>query len=274
MQQLFAKLSLLFLYYRIFSSSRVFVRWCYFLGIVQLIWSIATYLLHYFACMPPQKIWDRTIPGHCINSAAFLVGGETVNSLVDFALVGLAIWIVQSLQMKTSVKLKLAAIFAFGGLQVPLYPTHPIQALGANQTIRAGILGFVKIGQGFAQMSTETLAFLDPIWATVQQACSVICCCAPVYKPLLPEIGIYRRLRSFSYRMSGKAAAESESNIQPTGPHAIDMPKDKIWNHSSEWYKLDDTKTMGSSSSQGQSPVFVTMSQASVGTEFAKYPPV
>lgn len=116
MQQLFAKLSLLFLYYRIFSSSRVFVRWVYFLGIVQLIWSIATYIIHYVECIPPRKIWNPTLPGHCINNTAFLVGGETVNSLVDFALVGLAIWIVQSLQMKTSVKLKLAAVFAFGGL--------------------------------------------------------------------------------------------------------------------------------------------------------------
>ncbi|KAL1858094.1 hypothetical protein Daus18300_010095 [Diaporthe australafricana] len=116
LQQLFAKLSLLLLYYRIFSSSRVFVRWVYFLGTVQVIWSIATYIIHYVECIPPQKIWTPTLPGPCIDNTAFLVGGETVNSLVDFALVGLAIWVVQSLQMKTSVKLKLAAIFAFGGL--------------------------------------------------------------------------------------------------------------------------------------------------------------
>jgi hypothetical protein len=116
LQQLFAKLSLLFLYYRIFHVNQTFVYCVYFLGIVQVLWSIATYLVHFLECIPTQRLWNPEVPGHCINSADLLAAGETPNSLVDFALIGLAIWMVQSLKVKTSVKIKLFAIFVVGGL--------------------------------------------------------------------------------------------------------------------------------------------------------------
>jgi hypothetical protein len=116
MQQLFAKLSLLCLYYRLFSVGRAFVRCIYFLGTVQVLWSIATYLVHYFECNPPARLWNKKIPGTCVNSPAFLAAGETPNSLVDFAMVVMAIWIVQSLKMSTAVKLKLSILFSLGGL--------------------------------------------------------------------------------------------------------------------------------------------------------------
>ena len=116
MQQLFAKFSLLFLYYRVFSVSRRFVYCVYVLGTVQLLWSISTYLVHYFLCTPVKKLWEPKTPGHCINNPVFLAAGETPNSLVDFALVGLAVWMVFSLQMKSSTKWKLSVLFAVGGL--------------------------------------------------------------------------------------------------------------------------------------------------------------
>lgn len=116
LQQLFAKFSLLFLYYRIFNKSRPFVRCVYAVGIIQFGWSIGTYVAHWLECTPPNKLWDPTVPGTCLDAAAFLVGGETINSLLDFVLVGMAVWMVHSLQMKTSVKFKLSGIFALGGL--------------------------------------------------------------------------------------------------------------------------------------------------------------
>lgn len=116
LQQLFSKLSLLFLYYRIFYINRPFVRCVYVLGIVQILWSIATYLVHFFECTPPQKLWNPKVPGHCIGSPAFLTGGETPNSLVDFAIIGLGIWVVRPLKMNPSLKIKLFGIFVIGGL--------------------------------------------------------------------------------------------------------------------------------------------------------------
>ncbi|KAJ8064944.1 hypothetical protein OCU04_007248 [Sclerotinia nivalis] len=233
MQQLFAKLSLLFLYYRLFYVNRSFVRCIYFLGIVQLLWSIATYVAHYLECTPPQKLWNPALPGHCLNAPAFLAAGETPNSLTDFAMVGLAIWMVQSLQMKTSVKVKLSVLFGLGGL--------------------AGILGFVKIGLGFTAMSSEKIELLDPIWAIIQQACSVICCCAPIYKPLLPEVGLLHRLRSFGSRTFGKSVKSGE-HLQSNKAGASDSHLRK---HSDHWVQLDEWGTREPSLSQLQSPAVV-----------------
>jgi hypothetical protein len=59
---------------------------------------------------------------------------------------------------------------------------------------RAGILGFVKIAQGYMPMKSEKVALLGPIWASVQQTCSVICCCAPIYRALFPKSGLIHKI--------------------------------------------------------------------------------
>lgn len=58
-------------------------------------------------------------------------------------------------------------------------------------------------------MSENAIALYDPLWATIQQGCSVICCCAPIYKPLVPTLGLFTRLRSFSTRTFRKRSGGS-----------------------------------------------------------------
>lgn len=79
---------------------------------------------------------------------------------------------------------------------------------------RAGVLGFVKIGQGYSQMSAMAIALYDPLWATIQQGCSVVCCCVPIYKPLIPTLGIFSRLRSFGSRTLGRRSGSGSSGAQ------------------------------------------------------------
>ncbi|EED12108.1 conserved hypothetical protein [Talaromyces stipitatus ATCC 10500] len=233
MQQLFAKLSILFLYYRLFHVNQRFLYCVQFLGIFQTAWSIATYIAHYLECIPPSKLWKPTIDGHCINSAAFLAGGETPNSLVDFALIALAIWMVQTLRVKTSEKLKLFVIFMIGGL--------------------AGVLGFVKIGYGFSAVSKSKIEVLDPIWATVQQTCSVICCCAPFYKPLIPDFGVFRYISS--------VVSKSRSSKSGSNPHPDEMDINPFfWERNrkhqcDDWIQLDGNNPQKGLSSHTLPPV-------------------
>ncbi|PHH61184.1 hypothetical protein CDD81_707 [Ophiocordyceps australis] len=224
LQQLFAKLSLLCLYYRLFYIRRAFVRCIYILGALQLIWSIATFMVHWFLCSPPQKLWDKKLPGSCINAPAFLAAGEPPNSLMDFALIAMAIWIVQSLHMTTATKVKLSFLFALGGL--------------------AGIMGFVKIGLGFSPMRDERIALLDPIWAVVQQSCAVICCSAPVYKPLMPDLGFLQTLSSFGSRSFGGRAgsrnkpASGEMRVSPAPTDSAKARKNPY-----DWVQLEEHRT-------------------------------
>ncbi|KAJ4290809.1 hypothetical protein N0V90_010004 [Kalmusia sp. IMI 367209] len=193
LQQLFAKLSILVLFYRFFFVDTTFVRAIYAVGTVQIIWSVVTYMLHWFECTPPAKLWTPKMKGSCLNAPAFLAAGESINSIVDFVVVGLAIYMVQHLQLKTAVKAKLAILFGLGSL--------------------AGVLGFVKIAQGYMPMKSEKVALMDPIWATVQQACSVICCCAPIYKALFPKSGLIHKIRvSFFSRSHVSRSRTADSN--------------------------------------------------------------
>jgi hypothetical protein len=137
LQQLFAKLSILALFYRFFFVDVKFVRAVYAVGAVQVVWSIVTYMLHWFECTPPAKLWTPKMKGSCLNAPAFLAAGESINSVVDFVIVGLAIYMVQHLHLKTAVKAKLAILFGLGSLYVaalPILPLHPHSPLPKPKT--------------------------------------------------------------------------------------------------------------------------------------------
>ena len=38
--------------------------------------------------------------------------------------------------------------------------------------------------------------FTIGLWTIIQQACSILCCCAPIYKSLLPPLNLFSRLSS------------------------------------------------------------------------------
>lgn len=101
--------------------------------------------------------------------------------------------------------------------------------LPINNKYSAGVLGFVKIGEGFGATSKSKIELLDPIWATVQQTCSVICCCAPLYKPLFPEMGLLSSLHSLTSSVLGRGssnggtvvgAGDNYSQLQDYQKHA------------------------------------------------------
>lgn len=77
------------------------------------------------------------------------------------------------------------------------------------------MFGFIKIGLSYspddackspcvpiaacshtnAGSNTDTTAVIG-LWAAIQSTACIICCCAPVYRPLFSEIGIWSRLTS------------------------------------------------------------------------------
>lgn len=114
--QLFAKLSLLVLYHRLFSVDKIFVRLTYVVGAVQIAWFIAEYFDRWFTCTPVRKVWEPLIEGYCINQSASLAVSETFNSGIDFVMIGMAVYMVVKLNISFSNKIKLSVLFALGGL--------------------------------------------------------------------------------------------------------------------------------------------------------------
>jgi hypothetical protein len=115
--QFFAKLSILFLYYRLFGVNQTYVRWIKGIGLFTILWSIQGTLVVAFECRPIWKYWTPWyLEGYCINIGAYLAVNESLNSLADFVMAGLAIVMLRQLHTKRYTKWKLGIVFGFGGL--------------------------------------------------------------------------------------------------------------------------------------------------------------
>jgi hypothetical protein len=116
LNQLFTKLSILFLYHRLFSVNIVFVRWMYAIGVAQIGASLSILFTNLFTCTPISRTWDSSIPGSCLNQVRPFTSTESINSFIDFAMTALACFMVSSLQLRPGIKWKLGLIFVLGGL--------------------------------------------------------------------------------------------------------------------------------------------------------------
>lgn len=115
-QQFFAKFSILFLYDRLFSVNKTFVKCMYVTGALQIIYSVVTLFVSIFLCTPIARNWNPMVEGTCIDHNKYLAGSETINSSVDFAMVVMACFMVWHLKMKQALKWKLVILFIIGGV--------------------------------------------------------------------------------------------------------------------------------------------------------------
>lgn len=129
--QFFAKMSLLLLYWRLFSVNKTLRISVWTIGVVQTGWFISCWLARWFTCVPVHHIWDLTGDrSGCRERGPYVAASESINTLIDFVMVGLAIWMIQQLKVKTGVKWKLSILFVIGSL--------------------SGVVGVVKIVEAYS----------------------------------------------------------------------------------------------------------------------------
>ncbi|KAJ5273999.1 hypothetical protein N7478_009124 [Penicillium angulare] len=125
-QTLAVKLSVLALCYRIFSFNNTGGKICiYVLGALQTILFTCMCIFQGFQCVPIQRYFDPFVPGHCTDEGTVILGGEIPNSIIDFAMVILAMVMIRSVQLSKRNKLRIMFIFGLGFI--------------------VGIIGFAKV---------------------------------------------------------------------------------------------------------------------------------
>ena len=110
------KLSILLQYISIFvptHRSQLFY-WIYALIWTNFLFYLADMLVEIFQCVPRSKIWDPTIPGHCVNVNIVFITTAVVNVISDWSILLLPLGCVWELQMSTRRKLIISAVFATG----------------------------------------------------------------------------------------------------------------------------------------------------------------
>lgn len=118
----FAKLSILLLYLRIFviaSGTKTYYT-IHFIIWFNMLFYLANLPVEIWACVPRRKIWQPTLPGHCLNNDAVLITGGVVNVVTDWATLFIPLFSIGRLQMPLLKKIGVLAVFATGFLQVIL----------------------------------------------------------------------------------------------------------------------------------------------------------
>ena len=110
-----AKISLLCLYHRIFATQS-FRRKNLIVGLAVSGYWIAAVFGSIFQCAPVSGVWNKTAPSKCIDFAAFFLGLELVNCLLDVAMIILPLGMIQDLHMPLKKRIQLGIIFMLGGL--------------------------------------------------------------------------------------------------------------------------------------------------------------
>jgi hypothetical protein len=106
------KLSILFLYLRLFQINKVFVKVCYGMMGFVVAWGVAVLFTTIFQCNPVKAAWDKSILGAtCFNLADFIIGSNVPNIVADAVIIALPIPMFWSLKLSLTRKLGLIALF-------------------------------------------------------------------------------------------------------------------------------------------------------------------
>lgn len=115
-----AKISILCLYRRLFSTQS-FRRNSFVVGIFVVCYWIAATVGASLQCQPVHAAWDIAVPAKCINFAAFFLGTELFNCVLDVVMLCLPIGVIRNLHLPRRQKFQLAIIFLMGGLYADAY---------------------------------------------------------------------------------------------------------------------------------------------------------
>ncbi|KAL5119255.1 hypothetical protein ACEQ8H_002742 [Pleosporales sp. CAS-2024a] len=109
----FNKMAFLALYYRLFPMKK-FRQACMVLMAISAGWTISFLIACIFQCKPLHRVYDRTIPGKCINFSAHRWSNASLNLVTDLAIFILPLPVILKLNMSMGNKIGLIILFSMG----------------------------------------------------------------------------------------------------------------------------------------------------------------
>ena len=119
------KLSVLIFYVRIFRTVETYRVGFWVAGFFIVGWWIGIDLLAILSCIPVQKAWNPTIPGHCLDTQHNFLGATITNIIIDIVLLVLPMPMLWQLHIRTSRKVGLVGVFACGYWWVSIKEDQP-----------------------------------------------------------------------------------------------------------------------------------------------------
>ncbi|KAJ5777588.1 hypothetical protein N7520_000834 [Penicillium odoratum] len=161
-----AKFSYLFFYLRIFVTREFRILTWICMGCAASYWT-GSMLQIFLICIPFEKNWDATVPGHCASqNVAFSTIGA-FNLITDVMIMALPIRFIWKLQMSLGTKMALYGIFGLGIF------------ISSITIIRIRVLTTVNFSD--LPFSMTWAAF----WSVTEPALAISNACAPMLRPIL-----------------------------------------------------------------------------------------
>ncbi|EQL32338.1 hypothetical protein BDFG_05471 [Blastomyces dermatitidis ATCC 26199] len=167
-----AKMSILFLYMRIFYIER-YMRWaCISLTIFIGVHGIAFVLTTIWQCDPMAGFWDKSIPGfHCVNNHQFWLSFSVINISTDVVILVLPVQAVLRLKRRCREKSGLVLVFSLGAF------------ICVTSIIRVTTLASSSISK-----DVTWAAIPATIWSVIECNTGIICACLPMIRQPLSII--------------------------------------------------------------------------------------
>ncbi|KAK5992099.1 Wortmanamides biosynthesis cluster C-like protein [Cladobotryum mycophilum] len=230
------KLSVLLMYFRIFDFP-LFRKMTYYIAGLVIAWVICITFLFIFICVPVQKLWYPSLPGHCISQVGTWIANAIATIFTDLAILLMPIPQIWRLQLRTTEKMGLTVAFSLGFFVV------------FASAYRTSVL--------FTYNHTDPTYTLAPTlgWTGIELAAGIISACLPTLLPVLRlfarRIGIKRNF--LSPRNRGTTGASPSSGKQSNGSSRPSNPILTVGGQSTRrpsenhFYRLDeDTESDGS----------------------------
>lgn len=164
------KLSILHLYKQIFPIRKFRIVVYAVMLLVVAYWT-STIVRMFFLCSPLAFYWDKSIQGGtCLNTSATSLSVSVINLILDLIVIALPMPMLWGLQMATSRKMGLTAIFGIGGgiCIITILRIVSVVNLDLNDLSYSGID--------------------DAIWSELEPCLGIINACLPVLPPVMSHI--------------------------------------------------------------------------------------
>ncbi|KAK7223370.1 hypothetical protein V2G26_011373 [Clonostachys chloroleuca] len=165
----FSKLSVLSLYWRLFSASGIRIPIQILTG-ASIAWLVIRTPMAIFHCVPVQAFWDLTVDNKMCNidDSKFFLGTVLVHLIIDVLILALPVVQVKNLRLRLGQKIAMVRVFMFGIL------------------VCVASIGVLIESSKFDPNSPEMPLEISPIiiWATMEVNLAIICSCLPLMRPI------------------------------------------------------------------------------------------
>ncbi|KKK20684.1 hypothetical protein ARAM_000335 [Aspergillus rambellii] len=198
------KLSIFLLYLRVFAPSRQGkTYWAIHLLIwFNLLFYLANFFLKIFECIPRAKIWDRKIPGHCININIPILVTSIINVVSDLLMLFLPIFCVWRLKMTKKKKLGISAIFAAG-------------IFGCLSSIMRLV---VSVRNSSTQDKTHDW-YPEFLWTAAEVTCGILASCLPAIPTFFRHF--FHKAKTLFSDMSTRGSSQPRSWEKPREMYSL-----------------------------------------------------